>query len=161
MPAFDGRNRRPMHAWPMARALALRVLDTVRDQHGRKLCAAAVPPGVRRAVKCPEADFADDLSLNQLAAKARMSRGHFALTFRQVTGYALHQYLLLVRPNHARKLIAQGSPASSLARDRRRERFCDQAHLSPAFSALLRHNAGCVSVPARAFLIFRHQDWRS
>ena len=28
---------------------------------------AAVPPGIRRAVKCLEADFADDLSLDQLA----------------------------------------------------------------------------------------------
>jgi AraC family transcriptional regulator len=77
----DQCTHRPLYFEPLACALALRVLDTVGDQHGRKLCAAAVPPGVRRAVKCLEADFADDLSLNQLAAKAQMSRSHFALPF--------------------------------------------------------------------------------
>jgi AraC family transcriptional regulator len=123
----------PLYFEPLARALALRVLDTVRDQHSRKLRAAAVPPGVRRAVKCLEADFADDLSLDQLAAKAQMSRSHFALTFRQVTGYAPHQYLLLVRLNHARKLIAQGNPALSLAEIAAASGFCDQAHLNRHF----------------------------
>ena len=44
-------------------------------------------------------DFADELSLEQLASKAQMSRSHFALTFRQFTGYTPHQYLLLVRLN--------------------------------------------------------------
>jgi transcriptional regulator GlxA family with amidase domain len=102
-------------------------------QQGRKLRAAAAPPGVRLAVKCLEADFADDLSLDQLAAKAQTSRSHFALTFRQVTGYAPHQYLLLVRLNHARKLIAQGNPALSLGEIAAASGFCDQAHLNRHF----------------------------
>jgi hypothetical protein len=41
---------------PLARALALRVLDTVRGQHSRKFRAAATPPGIRRAVQYLEAD---------------------------------------------------------------------------------------------------------
>jgi AraC family transcriptional regulator len=123
----------PLYFEPLARALALRVLDTVRDQHSRKLRAAAVPPGIRRAVQCLEADFADDLSLDLLAAKAQMSRSHFALTFRQVTGYTPHQYLLLVRLNHARKLIAQGDLALSLAEIAAASGFFDQAHLNRHF----------------------------
>ena len=127
--------RGPLYFESLAHALAVSVLDTVCDQHSRKLRAAAVTPGIRRAVKWLEADFADDLSLDQLAAKAQMSRSHFALTFRQVTGYAPHQYLLLVRLNHARKLIAQGNPALSLAEIAAESGFCDQAHLTGIFGA--------------------------
>ena len=114
-----------------------RVLDTIRDQRRRAVRAAAVPPGIRHAIQCLEADFADELSLEQLASKARMSRSHFALTFRQFTGYTPHQYLLLVRLNEARKLIAQGNRAPALADIAAATGFCDQAHLNRHFSALL------------------------
>jgi len=125
--------RGPLYFGPMAHALAVSVLDTMRDQHRQKLRAAAVPPGIRRAIQCLEADFADDLSLAQLADKAQMSRSHFALTFRQLTGNTPHQYLLLVRLNHARKLMAQGNPALSLAEIAAASGFCDQAHLNRHF----------------------------
>jgi AraC family transcriptional regulator len=123
----------PLYFEPLARALALRVLGTVRDQRNRKRRVAATPPGIRRVIQSLEADFADDLSLEQLASKAQMSRSHFALTFRQLTGYTPHQYLLLVRLNHARKLIAQGNPALSLAEIAAASGFCDQAHLNRHF----------------------------
>ncbi len=117
----------------LAHALAVSVLDTIRDQHRRTVRAAAVPPGIRHAIQCLEADFADDLSLEQLASKAQMSRSHFALTFRQFTGYTPHQYLLLVRLNQARKLIAQGNRAPALAEIAAATGFCDQAHLNRHF----------------------------
>ncbi len=123
----------PLYFEPLARALALRVLDTVRLRHNRKLGAAAVPPGIRRAIQCLESDFTSDLSLDRLAAFAQMSRSHFALNFREVTGHAPHQYLLLVRLNHARKLIAQGDPALSLAEIAVASGFFDQAHLTRHF----------------------------
>jgi AraC family transcriptional regulator len=123
----------PLYFEPLARALALRVLGTVRDQRNRKLRAAATPPGIRRVVQSLEADFADDLSLEQLASKAQMSRCHFALTFRQLTGYTPHQYLLLVRLNHGRRLIAQCNPGLSLAEIAAASGFCDQAHLNRHF----------------------------
>jgi AraC-like DNA-binding protein len=104
----------------LAHALTASVLDTVRDHERRKVRAAAVPPGIRLAIQCLEADFADDLSLDQLASKAQMSRSHFALTFRQLTGHTPHQYRIL-RP---------GAP-------------------QPAFSALLRHNTCGFSIPAQ------------
>ena len=119
----------------------------MRDQRRRAVRAAAVPPGIRHAIQCLEADFADELSLEQLASKARMSRSHFALTFRQFTGHTPHQYLLLVRLNEARKLIAQGNRAPALADIAAATGFCDQAHLNRHFSALLRHNAFGFSIP--------------
>jgi len=119
----------PLYFEPLARALALRVLGTVRDQQKK----AAVPPGIRRAIQRLETDFSDDLSLDQLASIAQMSRSHFALMFRQLTGYTPHQYLLLVRLNHARKLIAQRNPPLALAEIAATTGFCDQAHLNRHF----------------------------
>jgi transcriptional regulator GlxA family with amidase domain len=41
----------------------------------------AVPPVIRREIECLETDFANDLSIDELAVQAQMSRSHFALTF--------------------------------------------------------------------------------
>jgi AraC family transcriptional regulator len=114
---------------PLARALALSVLWTVRDRHA----GAPVPPGVRQAVRRLETDFAEDISLDELAALAQMSRSHFAVMFRQLTGHTPHQYLLLVRLNRARKMIGQRNPSSSLAEIAASTGFCDQAHLNRHF----------------------------
>src|SRR4029450_12100563 len=97
VPASHGRNRGPMPSWsayfePLARALALRVLGTIKKRPRK----TAVPPGIRRAVELLESHFAEDLSLDELASMAKMSRSHFAVMFRQLTGYTPHQYLLLV-----------------------------------------------------------------
>ena len=119
----------PLYFGPLARALALRVLCTVRDRHKR----APVPSGVRQAVQRLETDFAEDLSLDELASLAKMSRSHFAVMFRQLTGYTPHQYLLLVRLNHARKLIGQRNSLLSLAEIAAATGFCDQAHLNRHF----------------------------
>jgi AraC family transcriptional regulator len=119
----------PLYFEPLARALALRVLGTVK----RKPRKTAVPPGIRRAVERLENDFAEDLSLDELASLAKMSRSHFALMFRQLTGHTPHQYLLLVRLNHARTLIGQRNPPLSLAEIAATTGFCDQAHLNRHF----------------------------
>ena len=119
----------PLYFEPLARALALRVLGTVKKRERK----TAVPPGIKRAVERLEKDFAEDLSLSGLASLAKMSRSHFALMFRQLTGHTPHQYLLLVRLNHARKLIGQRNPSLSLAEIAATTGFCDQAHLNRHF----------------------------
>ena len=119
----------PLYFEPLARALALSVLWTVSDRNK----GAPVPPGVRQAVQRLETDFAEDISLDELAALAQMSRSHFAVMFRQLTGYTPHQYLLLVRLNRARKMIGQRNPALSLAEIAASTGFCDQAHLNRHF----------------------------
>ena len=118
---------------PLARALALRVLGTVRGEHSRRLRATTVPPGIRRAVQRLETDFAEEISMDELASLAQMSRSHFAVMFKQLTGYTPHQYLLLVRLNQARKLIGQRNPPLTLAEIAATSGFCDQPHLNRHF----------------------------
>jgi len=118
---------------PLAQALVVGVLSTVRNQHCSRARACAVPPGIRRAIERLEVDFANDLSLEKLADLAQLRRSHFASTFRHATGDTPHQYLLRVRLSHARKLIAQGDQAMSLAEIAAASGFFDQAHLTRVF----------------------------
>jgi AraC family transcriptional regulator len=157
----------PLYFEPLARALALRVLGTVRDRHGRAWRVATVPPGVRHAVERLETDFADAISLGELATMAQMSRSHFALMFREFTGHTPHQYLLLVRLNHARKLIGQGNSSSavSLAEIAAASGFCDQAHLSRHFRrvfgttpAAFRSQHSILDAGSKQSATFRHDD---
>ncbi len=135
----------PLYFEPLARALALRVLGTVKKGNERRLFRL----DIRRAVERLEKDFAEDLSLNELASLAKMSRSHFALMFRQLTGHTPHQYLLLVRLNHARKLIGQRNPSLSLAEIAATTGFCDQAHLNRHFRRFFGTTAGSVSLSAK------------
>ena len=121
----------PLYLSPLARALALKVRARCAISMAALACAASVPPGVRHAVQRLETDFADEISWVNLRPW-RMSRSHFALMFREFTGYTPHQYLLLVRLNHARKLIAQGNSDHHWRR-LPLSGFCDQAHLSRHF----------------------------
>jgi AraC-like DNA-binding protein len=123
----------PLYFESLAPALAISVLRAICDDHRRKARALAVPPGIRRAIERLEADFADDISLAQLADLAQLGRSHFASKFRQATGETPHQYLLRVRLSHARKLMAQGDQAMSLAEIAAACGFFDQAHLGRQF----------------------------
>jgi AraC family transcriptional regulator len=123
----------PLYFEPLARALAVSVLDTVRDQRREMRSARIVPSRIRRVLQYLESNFVTNLSLAELAAKAQMSRSNFALTFRRVTGHTPHQYLLLVRLNHARKLLLQENSPLSLADIATASGFFDQAHLTQQF----------------------------
>jgi AraC family transcriptional regulator len=118
---------------PLARALAVGVLSTVRDQQRSRARASAAPPGIGRALQSLETDFAADLTLAKLATQAQLSRSHFAQAFQQLMGQAPHQYLLRVRLSHARKLLAQENQVMSLAEIAAACGFFDQAHLSRHF----------------------------
>src|ERR1700676_59201 len=50
---------------------------SVHDQNLRRARAAAVPPGIRREIKCLQTDFANDLSIDELADQAQLSRSYF------------------------------------------------------------------------------------
>jgi AraC family transcriptional regulator len=53
------------------------------------------------------AEFAAPLSLDRLAAEARVSKYHFGRLFRQATGTTPHAYLVRVRLDTAREMLAE------------------------------------------------------
>src|SRR5262249_22996075 len=63
------------------------------------------PPGYRlkRVLDHIGDNFAEDLSLSQLAAVAGMSPHYFAQLFKMSTGYAPHKYVLLQRIERAKQ----------------------------------------------------------
>lgn len=95
--------------------------------------AVAVPPGVWRALQWLEARFVHPVCLEDLVAQAGLSPHHFGRCFQQATGCTAHQYLLRVRLNRARELLAQPGETMPLAQVAAACGFCDQAHLGRHF----------------------------
>ena len=117
----------------IACALAIDMLSQVRDQDTAGLHSLAIPPQVGQAIKRLEGQYADHLSLAELADEAGMSQRHFARVFRRVTGCAPHQYLVRVRVSRARVLMAHSGRKATLAEIAAACGFSDQAHLGRHF----------------------------
>jgi AraC family transcriptional regulator len=77
--------------------------------------------------------LADPVRVEELAAQAGLSPRHFARCFQQATGCTAHQYLLRVRLNRARELLAQPDQMMPPAQVAAACGFCDQAHLGRHF----------------------------
>jgi AraC family transcriptional regulator len=123
----------PQYFDGLACALAVALLAARHGPACVERRAVAVPPGIWRALRWLEARFAHPVCLEDLAAQAGLSPRHFARCFQQATGCTAHQYLLRVRLNRARQLLAQRGEAMSLAQVAAACGFCDQAHLGRHF----------------------------
>jgi AraC family transcriptional regulator len=90
-------------------------------QYGAAAAPARVRAGVRadaaggldarrldRAVEFLRARFAEDVALDALAEHVAMSKFHFIRRFKQSTGLSPYQYLLMLRLEEARRLVAAG-----------------------------------------------------
>lgn len=64
---------------------------------------------IDRAVQLIEADYARELTLDDLAAAAGLSAYYFARAFRRIVGLPPHRYLTAVRLRHAARLLTQGA----------------------------------------------------
>ncbi|MFM2482083.1 helix-turn-helix domain-containing protein [Celerinatantimonas sp. YJH-8] len=71
-----------------------------------------------------------DISIDDIAGVASMSKFHFIRSFRQQFGITPHQYVLNCRVNLARKLIASGQSLTSAAYA---AGFADHSHLNRYF----------------------------
>jgi transcriptional regulator GlxA family with amidase domain len=91
-------------------------------------------PGVRRAVKYLATHLREAVSLNDLAATARMSKYHLVRVFREAEGFAPHQYLTLLRIREARRLVESGLSVVDAAGQ---AGFVDASHLSRTFRGWL------------------------
>jgi transcriptional regulator GlxA family with amidase domain len=87
-------------------------------------------PGVRRAAKRVRADFAESLSLEDLASELSMSKCHLARCFERALGVPPHRYRRLLRLQAARRLLEGGL---SVAEAASKTGFADAPHLTRAF----------------------------
>jgi len=78
--------------------------------------------------------YAEDLSLVELAAAAEMSAFHFAREFKRATATTPHQYLLRVRIERAKELLATGK--APLVEVGLQSGFSHQSHFTRLFRKL-------------------------
>jgi AraC-like DNA-binding protein len=87
-------------------------------------------PSVRRAIELLRDDYARNVSLDDLAREARLSKFHLARCFRESTGLAPHQYQKLLRLHAGRRKLEAGASVGSAAQQ---TGFADAAHFARAF----------------------------
>jgi AraC-like DNA-binding protein len=79
-----------------------------------------------------EAHYASDVTVEQLARIAGVSRVHLTRAFMQAFGQPPHSHLNSVRLRAAKRLLAQGQSIAETAAD---AGFADQSHLTRRFKA--------------------------
>jgi AraC family transcriptional regulator len=122
-----------LYADSLMAALATRLLYAVRSEKGSATTRISpLPPRpLRRVLEHMRANLSANLDLATLAAETGYSRAHFLRTFRAATGQTPHRYLIELRLEKARALIASRSmPLIDIAAECG---FSSQAHLTTAF----------------------------
>jgi AraC-like DNA-binding protein len=104
----DNRTER-LYAEVLANALAVHFLRRygASGQPVRARPMGLAPSKLRRTTAYIQEHLEQDLSLTALAAVAQMSPAHFARLFKQATGQTPHQYVLLCRMEHAKRLLTE------------------------------------------------------
>lgn len=90
----------------------------------------SVPAAVERARDYLQADYARDISLEELAAIAGLSRFHFCRVFGKTVGVSPSVYQTQLRIAQARRLLAQGLSIATVAT---MTGFYDQSHFGYHF----------------------------
>jgi AraC-like DNA-binding protein len=87
-------------------------------------------PAVRRAARRVKENFAESLSLEDLAAELQMSKCHLARCFERALGVPPHRFRRLLRLRAARRLLEAGLSVGEAASE---TGFADAPHLTRAF----------------------------
>jgi AraC family transcriptional regulator len=95
------------------------------------------PRAVAEALQFIHANYANDLSLNEIAKAVNLSPFHVARLFKHSLGVSPHQYLIQLRVNSARSLLSAGSGERSLAEIASAVGFADQSHLTRHFKRIV------------------------
>ena len=93
---------------------------------------ASIPQAVHRACEYINDLALSDISLDDIASAAGLSRYHFLRTFNSALGITPHAYLLQRRLKLARESIRHGAAIADAALD---ACFADQSHFSRRFKA--------------------------
>ena len=101
------------------------------------LRTASHPRAVAAALRYIHQNYARELSLNDMAEAAHLSPFHLARLFKQALAISPHQYLIQVRVDSARALLAAGCGGRSLAEVASAVGFADQSHLTRHFKRIM------------------------
>ncbi len=82
-----------------------------RDRTGQEEGVTRFDPKVVQVLNFINANLADDLSVERLAAMAYTSKYHFMRLFQEQTGYSIHRYVTEKRLLAAAALLREGTPA--------------------------------------------------
>ena len=105
-------------------------------------------PALRRVLAYMADNYGDDLSLADLAGEAGVSTFHFAREFKRSTGQAPHQYLIKLRVERAKGLLAEGRlPIVEVGL---RTGFNSQSHFARLFRRLTGTTPGSYRGASRA-----------
>lgn len=123
----------PLYAETLSIAFVLHLLAA----HARSIGKPLIPRGklssdqLSNVTEMVRIQLGTDLSLTELATAANVSPFHFARLFKNTTGLAPHQFILRLRLEHAKRLIAAGQ--LTLSEIALTVGFFDQAHFTNAF----------------------------
>ena len=95
------------------------------------------PRAVAEALQFIHENYANDLSLNEIAKAVNLSPFHVARLFKQSLGVSPHQYVIQLRVSSARSLLSAGSGERSLAEVASAVGFADQSHLTRHFKRIM------------------------
>jgi AraC family transcriptional regulator len=128
-----------LYAESLANLLAVHLLRNYSEHpeaiETQKLRVA--PRSVIQAMKYIHENYPGDVSLAAIAGAAHLSPYHLTRVFKKATGLSPHQYLVQVRVNSARSLLAAGAGDRSLAEIASAVGFADQSHLTRHFKRTL------------------------
>jgi AraC-like DNA-binding protein len=133
---------------PLVEASLLAFLDDIarlgRPTDRRKTLIA---PGALAAAELLRSQYTRNITLDELARAADMSKFELVRRFREAHRHTPHAYLLTVRISRARQLLAEGMRPAEVAA---LVGFSDQSHLNRHFRARLGMTPGAFSRATRA-----------
>ena len=94
-------------------------------------CAGPRSVQIRRSIEFMQDNLHEDLTLGRIADVARMSKYHFAKSFRQAMGIAPHRYLTYLRISKARDLLVRNN--FSIQEVAYRVGYADRSHFTAQF----------------------------
>jgi len=104
------------------------------------------PLAVRKVRDFIHANYADNVSLDDLSECSGLSPFHLLRTFRRAIGMPPHAYLRQIRVERAKQLLAVGTPISEAAAA---TGFVDQSHLNRVFKRILGMTPGAYAAVPR------------
>lgn len=113
------------------------LVELMKRFGGQKLTArksGSEPAAVQKVRDYLHENYAEPISLSQLAEQVSFSRYYLLNMFRDAVGMPPHLYLESVRVRHAQRLLIEGQPLAQVAHE---VGFTSQSHLTQRFKQII------------------------